>query len=221
MLGYFFNDTSLLELSLTHRSVVRANNHQSPSNERLEFLGDSVLGLAIAHQLYMDFPDLREGDLTKARAMLVNEMTLSQIGIEIGLNDYIRLSPEEEKTGGRNRTSIVSDAFESVIGAVYLDSGYRASRDLVLRLIYSRRDDILSDDSQRNYKGDLLELAQAHGEGMPHYDVVAESGPDHEKTFHVTVTVGGKVIGDGYGLSKKEAEQKAAAQGLENYSQLS
>jgi ribonuclease-3 len=217
LIGYHFTDRSLLELSLTHRSFVRAGNGRSPSNERLEFLGDSVLGLVIADQLFQDNPRKREGNLTKMKAMLVNELTLSQIAGEIGLNQYIRMSPEEERSGGRERPSILSDAFESVIGAVYLDSGLEGARNLVLRLIYARREAILSDSSQRNYKGDLLELVQAAGQGMPRYDVVAEKGPDHEKTFHVTVSVAGETVGHGYGLSKKEAEQRAASEALEYY----
>jgi len=217
LIDYRFRDRRLLELSLTHRSYVGASTYYLPSNERLEFLGDSVLGLIIAHQLYCDQPRKREGDLTKTKAMLVNETTLSQVGSEIGLNRYIRLSQEEEKTGGRERASIISDAFESVIGAVFLDGGLEVARELVLRLIYSRRESILSDTSQWNFKGDLLELIQSRGEGMPRYDVIAERGPDHEKVFHVVVTVGQRKVGEGRGLSKKEAEQKAARQALKYY----
>jgi ribonuclease-3 len=215
LIGYQFKDLRLLELGLTHRSYVRIGNNSLPSNERLEFLGDSVLGLVVAEQLYHDYPRKREGNLTKMKAMLVNETTLSQIAAEIGLNEHILLSPEEERTGGRDRASILSDAFESVIGAVFLDSGLAAAKELILRLIYSRREAILSDEAQRNYKGDLLERVQAKGQGMPRYDVVSEEGPDHEKTFHVVVLVAGDKVGNGYGLSKKEAEQKAAAEALE------
>ncbi|UCC44377.1 MAG: ribonuclease III [Candidatus Zixiibacteriota bacterium] len=220
LIGYRFRDPDLLELALTHRSYVRAGNHHLPSNERLEFLGDSVLGLAVAAKLYEDHPHKREGDLTKTKAMLVNELTLARIGQEIGLNQLIRLSPEEERTGGRERSSIVSDAVESVIGAVYIDSNFHTAADMVVRLIYSRKDSIIADEAQRNYKGDLLELAQGRGEGMPHYDIVSETGPDHDKTFHVIVSVNGHKLGEGWGQSKKEAEQRAAAQGLENYSHL-
>ncbi|UCD65010.1 MAG: ribonuclease III [Candidatus Zixiibacteriota bacterium] len=219
IIGYRFRDRSALLLALTHRSYHRQGNTLRPSNERLEYLGDSVLDLIIADRLYHDHRRMREGELTKIKAMLVNETTLSNIGQDIGLNRHILLSPEEDKLGGRERASIISDAFESVIGAVYLDGGFDAARDVVLRLIYIRKDSIVSDESQKNYKGELLELIQSRGNGMPRYDVVEESGPDHEKQFRVEVFVSGKRIGSGVGYSKKEAEQKAAAAALEKYQQ--
>jgi len=215
LIGYHFRNDSLLILGLTHRSHARSVNQDQPSNERLEFLGDSVLGLVISDQLYQDHPEELEGNLTKTKAMLVNETTLSTIARELGINAFVRLSPEEEKSGGRERASIVSDAFESIIGAVYLDGGLDAARDVVLRLIYTRKGRIVTDSAQRNYKGDLLELMQARGDTIPRYDVIQEEGPDHEKTFHVVVSVGGQQVGEGIGLSKKEAEQKAACRALE------
>lgn len=214
LIGYRFHDRELLRLSLTHRSIARAADQAMPSNERLEFLGDSVLGLVIAHQLFRRHPDLSEGDLTKQKAMLVNETTLSSVAIEIGLNQYIFVSAEEAKSGGLERPSIVSDAFESLIGAVFLDGGFAAARRLVLGTIYSRKASILADDSQRNYKGDFLEMMQARAIGMPRYEIVSETGPDHDKTFNVIVTVAGEEVGEGTGSSKKEAEQKAAAQAI-------
>jgi ribonuclease-3 len=220
LIGYHFRNIDLLILSLNHRSFARTANQEQPSNERLEFLGDSVLGLIISDQLYHDNPGEGEGNLTKTKAMLVNETTLASIGKELGLNAYIRLSAEEEKSGGRERASIVSDAFESVIGAVFLDGGLDAARDVVLRLIYTRKERIISDTSQRNYKGELLEYMQARGETIPRYDVVAEEGPDHEKTFNVVVTINGQQMGEGVGSSKKEAEQRAASQALGALDQL-
>jgi ribonuclease-3 len=215
LIGYRFKDTAHLALGLSHRSYIRTQPGGSNSYERLEFLGDSVLGLVIAEQLYRDRPGETEGDLTKIKAMLVNETTLAQVGREIGLNAHILLSPEEEKSGGRDRNSIVADAFEAVIGAIYLDGGIDPAREFILNRIYSRRDSITSDLAQRNYKGDLLEFVQSRGEGVPKYDVISEAGPDHDKTFHVIVTVTGEKIGEGTGQSKKEAEQKAAAMALE------
>ncbi len=214
ILQYRFDDRELIGTGLTHRSAVRTGNSPQPSYERLEFLGDAVLGLIISDQLFADFPKESEGDLTKTKAMMVNESTLAQISRETGLNKYIIMSPEEERAGGRERPSIISDAFESVIGAVYLDGGIEVARDVVLRLLYTRRDAILADSSQRNFKGDLLELIQAKGEGVPRYDVILEDGPDHEKTFHVVVIVSGERVGEGVGLSKKEAEQRAASMAL-------
>lgn len=217
VIGYAFHHPELLYLALTHRSYVRSNGGEVPSNERLEFLGDSVLGLVIADRLYRDYPECAEGDLTKTKALLVNETTLAAIGQETGLNEHIIMSAEEERSGGRQRPSIIADAVESVIAAVYLDGGLEMARDLVMRLIYARRDVITADESQRNYKGDLLELTQSQGIGVPRYDVISEDGPDHEKVFHVVVSVAGRRVGDGQGTSKKEAEQKAARMALDDY----
>ena len=214
ILQYDFQEKGLLLLALTHRSFSRFDHENTPSNERLEFLGDSVLGLVIAEQLFKDNPGVREGDLTKTKAMLVNETTLALIATRIGLNRYLRLSPEEERSGGKERTSIVSDAFASIIAAVYLDGGLDAARHVILGLIYARRRSILSDDAQRNFKGELLEYTQGKGEGMPRYEVISETGPDHEKEFRVVVSVGDNPVGEGLGSSKKEAEQKAAAEAL-------
>lgn len=213
-IGYYFRDVSLLELGLTHRSFSHSEDRCSSSNERLEFLGDSVLGLAVAEFLYRDHPGMREGELTKTKALLVNETTLTLIGKKIMLHDFIRLSPEEDRSGGRQRPSIISDAFESIIGAVYLDGGLDAVRDLVFRMIYTLKNEIISDKSQHNAKGELLELIQARGEGMPYYNVVSEKGPDHKKVFNVEVFVNGERYGSGIGHSKKEAEQKAAMDAL-------
>jgi len=214
LIGYHFRDESRLLLSLTHRSFSHATGNDHPANERLEFLGDSVLGMVVSHLLFDDHPECREGELTRIKALLVNETTLAIMGKAIGLNKYIRLSPDEDRSGGRFRPSIVSDTFEAVIAAVYLDGGIDAARDVILRLIYANKDSITADSNQRNYKGELLELVQASGEGMPRYDTVHEEGPDHDKMFDVEVYVGDVKIGSGRGNSKKEAEQKAAAEAL-------
>jgi len=221
VIGYHFRDESILLLSLTHRSFEFNKHHDSTANERLEFLGDSVLGLVISHQLFIDHPDLRAGDLTKRKALLVNETTLASVGCRVGLNKFVRLSVEEERSGGRQRPSIISDAFESVIAAVYLDGGLDAARNFIMRLIYVDKERILSDTSQRNSKGEFLELVQAHGGGMPRYEVVSETGPDHCKVFHVEAWAGDQMVGSGKGNSKKEAEQRAAAEALENYREAS
>ncbi len=219
IIGYRFIDNGLLALALTHRSYSSTSSDNDESNERMEFVGDSVLGLVIAHQLFKDHPDWREGELTKVKALLVNETTLAEVGKEIGLNKHILLSAEEEKSGGSERASIVSDAMESVIAAIYLDGGFDTAKKFVLEQIYSRKADVRADSSQRNYKGELLELAQGRGESMPRYDVVSQTGPDHEKTFNVVVSINGRALGSGIGLSKKEAEQKAAAEALERLSE--
>ena len=215
-LGYLFRDPSFLLQALTHRSHSRTVDNSADSNERLEYLGDSILGMVISEYLYHAYPDYKEGDLTKTKALLVNETALSTVGKESGLNTLILLSAEEEKSGGRNRNSIISDALEAVIGAIYLDSGLNAARDFIYRVILSRKEDILSDANQHNYKGELLEYLQARGESAPHYEVLSEEGPDHEKIFRIAVHAGGKITGIGMGQSKKEAEQRAAAESL-NY----
>ncbi len=220
VIGYQFRDESLLRIGLTHRSYSHSIHSQPLCNERLEFLGDSVLGLLVAEQLYRDYPTMQEGELTQTKALLVNETTLAQIARDFKLNEHIFLAVEEERMGGRDRSSIIADALESVVGAVFLDGGLTAARDVVLRLLYAHKDDIISDASRRNFKGELLELVQARAEGLPRYDVISEEGPDHEKTFHVEVYIGSTRFGVGSGSSKKEAEQGAAAMALERYQKL-
>jgi ribonuclease-3 len=216
LVGYHFRDETLLKLALTHRSYSHSSETNEQSNERLEFLGDSILGLVISEQLYQDHPDLREGELTKTKALLVNETTLALLGRKAGLNSHVLLAPEEARSGGAERPSIISDAVEAVIGAVFLDGGLDYARDVILRLIYLHKKEILSDDSQRNFKGELLEQMQARGDSPPRYDVLSADGPDHQKIFNVIVYAGQKVLGEGAGPSKKEAEQRAAAKALES-----
>lgn len=215
-IGYVFRDRQLLLSSLTHRSHANTSEIQQISYERLEFLGDSVLGLVIAEQLYRDHPDIMEGDLTKIKALLVSETTLSIIGREMGINMHLILSSDEERAGGKERSSIISDALEAIIGAVYLDGGLSEARKIILNFIYIKKEDVTSDESRRNYKGELLEYVQSRGEGMPRYDVVAEVGPDHDKVFTVSVSILGRQVGIGSGSSKKEAEQRAAASALQS-----
>ncbi|UCD18607.1 MAG: ribonuclease III [Candidatus Zixiibacteriota bacterium] len=214
-LGYRFSKESHLLEALTHRSYVRTINHDSRSNERLEFLGDSILGMVISEHLLQKNPDNDEGELTKAKALLVNETTLAAVAQESGLNQFILLSVDEERTGGRDRTSIMSDAVEAIIGAIYLDGGLQPAKEFIRRLLIFREKQILNDAAQRNYKGELLEYLQARGGGPPHYDVISEEGPDHDKTFTVAVYTNGEMTGTGTGSTKKEAEQQAAAVSLE------
>ncbi len=216
-LGYRFQDPGLLVEALTHRSYIRSNNNNIPSNERMEFLGDSILGLLVAEYLFKTCPKDAEGDMTKTKAMLVNEYTLSKAGQACGLNEFIFLSDDEEKSGGRQRDSIVSDTMEATIGAIYLDGGLRAARKFILKTIITHMDEALADEDHYNYKGDLLELLQGRGERTPYYEVVSEKGPDHDKTFKVIVYAGNEVTGVGSGASKKEAEQKAAAKALAQF----
>jgi ribonuclease-3 len=213
---YRFKNGRLLIEAMTHRSYIRANGNSIPSNERLEYLGDSVLGLLIAEHLFKTCPDYAEGDLTKTKAMLVNENTLSMLGQKSGLSQFIFLSDDEEKAGGRSRSSIVSDVMEATIGAIYLDGGLPEARKFIKRTIIANISEILADEDQYNYKGELLEYLQGRGDKTPYYEVLSEKGPDHEKLFEVAVYANGEIAGVGIGSSKKEAEQRAAAKALAN-----
>jgi len=211
IIGYSFRDTGLLSEALTHRSYAKSSTgDDSPTFERLEFLGDSILGMIVAEDLYRMFPDKPEGKLTKLKAALVNEQTLSMVARDMGLGDHILLSVEEAAAGGRDRPSITSDCFEAVIAAIYLDGGLEPARKFVAEFVMSRIDEVRSDESIRNFKGELLELTQGQGAGVPRYEVIDERGPDHDKTFTVTVHGFGRELGVGRGHSKKEAEQSAA-----------
>ncbi len=209
------HDFSLYERALTHRSVLRgqADSHLF-SNERLEFLGDAVLGFVVAEDLYARFPDKNEGFLTRLRAKLVNGSALAGYALNIGLDRLVLMSGNMEQTGGRRNETILADAFEAVIGAIYLDLGLETARRFIHRTMLEVVD--LTDLASRrdNFKSLLLEYAQAHGQPQPTYRVVAEEGPSHEKVFTVEVLIGGVSYGTGSASSKKTAEQNAARKAL-------
>jgi len=216
-LQYRFADRDYLIEALTHRSYARGvRNDEVDSYERMEFLGDSVLGLVVTAHLYRRYHGQREGNLTKIKATLVNERSLSQVARQLGLGEFILLSPEEEQGGGRHRKSILADACEALFGAVYLDGGMKEATQLVNRLILSQVDRFLADRDQINYKGELLEHYQSLGKGMPRYEMTSEDGSDHDKMFSVQVRLEGRVIGRGQGKSKKAAEQEAARAALDH-----
>lgn len=216
-LGYRFTKPELLQRALTHRSYVHApENEGLRANERLEFLGDSVLGMVTSRFLFENFPDKSEGDLTKLKSTLVSEANLSRIAKSISLGRFLNLSEDEEKSGGRERNSIISDAYEAVIGAVFLDGGLAPVQRMIQRQILRRYLEITTDQALHNYKGELLEYLQALGLGLPRYEVLEEKGPDHRKRFTIAVSVKGRKMGQGAGKNKKEAEQKAARMALEN-----
>jgi ribonuclease-3 len=220
-LGYSFRNLKLLERALTHRSYLHSPDNQDlRANERLEFLGDSVLGLVTSQFLFENFPDKSEGELTKLKSTLVSEANLSRIAKSISVGKYLNLSEEEDKSGGRERNSIVSDAYEAVIGAVFLDGGLAPVGKIIQNQILKRYLEITTDQTLHNYKGELLEYMQALGLGLPRYDVLEERGPDHQKRFTISVSVKGKKLGQGAGKSKKKAEQKAARMALENIDQI-
>jgi ribonuclease III len=201
-------DPGLLERALTHRSF--AYEHGGlPTNERLEFLGDSVLGVIVTEALYVTHPDLSEGRLAKLRAAVVNARALAEVARTLGLGDHIRLGRGEEATGGRDKSSILSDTVEAVIGAVYLDKGFVVAGEVVHRLFDPLMSAAAELGAGLDWKTSLQELAADHSLGVPEY-LIDDSGPDHEKTFVARVRVGDEVYGHGMGRSKKEAEQQAA-----------
>ena len=208
-------DAGLLQLALTHRSY--AYEHPGDlHNERLEFLGDSILGQAVTVMLYTEHPDLDEGDLAKRRASLVSSVALAEVARSIGLGEFVRLGKGEEQTGGRDKSSILADTVEAIIGAVYLDCGGDVATAMVLRLIQPLLANPERFGAAMDPKTSLQELAARRGHGLPVYQV-SDSGPDHSKRFHATVLVGGKEIATGNGSSKKQAEMAAA---LEAWSTL-
>ena len=201
-------EPSLLERALTHRSY--AYEHGGlPTNERLEFLGDAVLGLAVTDALYRTHPDLPEGQLAKLRASVVNTRALAGVARELGLGRWLRLGRGEETTGGRDKNSILADTTEALLGAVYLDRGVDAALALVQRLFGPLMHAASQDGAALDWKTALQELSATRGLGVPDYRL-AESGPDHAKSFTAVVHVGGSARGEGAGRSKKEAEQRAA-----------
>ena len=206
-LGYHFKDRALLENALTHSSYANENRGALGSNERLEFLGDSVLGMVTADFLFKEHPDLPEGDLTRTRAALVCEESLVEVADLLDLGAYLKLGRGEEAGGGRERPSIRADAVEAVLAAVYLDGGLVEARKIIQRFILDKETE---KSASRDYKTTLQELVQRESGQVLTYRLTGESGPDHAKVFSVEVDLNGKKVGEGTGHSKKEAEQMAA-----------
>lgn len=215
-LGVRFSDPSLLEMALTHRSFAFEQG-RSVTNERLEFLGDAVLGLAVTDLAYSRFPELSEGELAKLRAAIVNMGTLAGVAAELGLGEELLLGRGEELSGGRRKASILGDALEAVLGAVYLDGGIDVAFALIQRLFWPRMEAYSRGEGDRDYKTTLQEMAAQDLARVPEYRVF-ERGPDHEKEFTATVHLAGREFGRGVGRSKKEAEQKAAREAFERLS---
>jgi len=207
-LGVRFKDGGLRELALTHRSYAFEHD-QVTHNERLEFLGDAVLGIVVTDMAYREFPELPEGELAKLRAAIVNMSALADVARDLGIGRFLLLGKGEEMSGGRDKTSILADALEAMLGAVYLDRGLTAATKLVTRLFRPRMIAYVRGEGERDYKTILQELASAEVHALPEYRV-AERGPDHEKEFTATVFLAGISWGSGIGRSKKEAEQQAA-----------
>lgn len=213
-IGYIYQNKSLMSEALTHSSFSNEGKKCGRDNERLEFLGDSILSLVVAENLFTHYKHLPEGELTKLRASLVCEKSLFSFAQEIELGSYLRVGKGEEHTGGRKRPSILSDAFEAVIASIYLDGGYDAAREFVLKFIPSRID-VKKTGALSDYKTALQEIIQKNREEKVEYVLIEEVGPDHNKAFTVEVHLNSNVIGSGAGKSKKQAEQLAAKEALE------
>lgn len=213
-LGVTFHDIGLLHTALVHTSYANEAQGRVAHNERLEFLGDAVLELASSTYLYTHFPRLPEGELTKTRASIVCSAALAKIAARLGLGEYLLLGHGEEMSGGRVRTTNLEDAFEAVLGAIYLDQGWEAARDYALRQLAPEFDQVRHGENLQDYKTLLQELVQKTPGSTIAYELLEATGPDHAKHYRYAVVINGKTCGEGEGSSKKEAEQQAARMAL-------
>jgi ribonuclease III len=209
-IGHPFGNLALLEEALTHSSYCNESGRTCSDNERLEFLGDSVLSCALSHMIWETFPNLDEGELTQRRAWLVSEHSLAHHARVMGLGALLRLGRGEDANGGRNKPSILADTFEAVLAAVYLDGGYAVAQALVERVFRGALLEFDRHAPSSNYKSKVQERVQAEHRLTPRYRVVGESGPDHKKVFEVALILSGQEVSTGAGRSKKEAEESAA-----------
>jgi ribonuclease III len=213
-LGYQFRDLTLLRLALTHPSVAHEQSAPVQTNQRLEFLGDAVLQLALTREMYEKFPAVGEGSLTKARAQLVNRRSLAEQARQLGLGQHLILSRGEEQSGGRDRLSALADTFEAVLGAIFLDGGFEIARDFILREFKTSFGELTVIPTLDNPKGELQEFLQAGSAEAPRYHVASATGPDHDRVFECTVHHRGIELARGQGKSKKAAESEAALAAL-------
>ena len=216
LLGYSFRDEQLLILALTHPSVAHEQGGAIEHNQRLEFLGDAVLQLVLTSELYEGFPGFGEGPLTKARAQMVNRRALAERSRRLGLGAHLRLSRGEEVNGGRHRASALADAFEAVLGAIFLDGGLDSARAVILKLFAAELSEVEGLPNLDNPKGELQEILQARSSEAPQYQLKSVSGPDHDRLFECAVYHRGVELGTGKGKSKKEAESRAALMALQD-----
>ncbi|MBI5457437.1 ribonuclease III [Candidatus Kaiserbacteria bacterium] len=214
-LGYSFQDKRLLETAFTHRSYLNENKAAGREhNERLEFLGDAVLELVVTEFLYAKYPDKPEGDLTSFRAALVNTVSIADAATKLSMNDYLLLSRGESKDTGRARMIILANAFEALIGALYLDSGYETAKKFIADQLFHKTEEVVEKRLWQDAKSRLQELAQEKNGITPTYQVMSQSGPDHDRTFVVGAFIGQEKVATGEGRSKQEAEQDAAQKAL-------
>lgn len=214
LLGYRFHDGKLLLLALTHPSVSHESTSAVAHNQRLEFLGDAVLGLVLTRELFEKFPQLGEGPLTKARAQMVNRRTLAEQARRFNIGANLLMSRGEETSGGRTRSSALADAFEAVVGAIFLDGGYDEAAQFILRSFRDAFGQLQEVPNLDNPKGELQELLQSTSSEAPQYEVTSATGPDHDRLFQCAVYHRGVELGRGQGKSKKEAEGQAALAAL-------
>jgi len=214
-LGVSFKDPSLLEQAMVHSSYINESPSIATSNERLEFLGDAVLGFIIARELYQRLPQSTEGEMTELRSSLVRGDALSRMAKAINLGDYLYLGKGEEASGGRRKSANLAGAMEAVIAAIFLDQGFNVTRDFILRLMAKELKKALSQGIEPDYKSQLQELIQARYQQTPTYQLIEAVGPDHDRRFSVEVSVGDTVLGMGSGKSKKSAEIEAARSALD------
>ena len=220
-LGYKFNDPSFLDCALTHRSFANENpDLMMKDNERLEFLGDAVLTLCITDMLMKKFPECTEGDLSKIRSSIVNERPLAGIARELRVGDYLLLGKGEDISGGRSKSSLLANALEAIIAAVYCDTGFAGAFDFIGKRFHPLLETGVADVLYRDYKTSLQETTQNLFRVIPRYSVIREFGPDHDKVFQVRVNIGDVVSTAGMGRNKKEAEQRAARKALEAIERL-
>ena len=214
-IGYAFKNPDLLIQALKHRSFLAfSNEDRLSSNERLELLGDAVLGLVVTEHLYRNFPAKEEGELTTIKSLVVSREILAKTSRQIHLGEFILMNEAEEKSGGRERTSILADTMEAIIGALYLDGGLPAPREFISEVLLKNLKKITTEEKNKNFKSILLEYSQSKSLGLPFYVVRNEEGPDHNKLFTVEVRIQNEILGQGKGSSKKNAEQEAAQMAL-------
>ncbi|MBI5407964.1 MAG: ribonuclease III [Nitrospirae bacterium] len=214
-IGCKFKKKSLLKEALTHKSYAHEKQKGLPFNERQEFLGDAVLELIVSEYLFRSFPEYTEADLSRVKAYAVQEATLAEVAKDINIGEYLRLGKGEELTGGRKKSSLLANAFEALIAAIYLDGDYKKARKFVLGLLKHKIDELTTKDFIFDFKTKLQEVAQAHFGVLPKYVIHKEEGPEHRKTFEVTVFINDEFLGSGAGKTKKAAAQKAAEAALE------
>lgn len=214
-IGYTFTKKELLEQAFTHRSYLNENRSGKAHNERLEFLGDAVLELVVTEYLYGKYPDKPEGELTMFRAALVNTVSISDCASVLGMNEHLLLSRGESRDTGRARQIILANAFEALIGALYLDGGYGAAREFLAVQLFHKTDDVVAKRLWQDHKSRFQELAQEKAKVTPQYQLLDQSGPDHDRTFVVGAYLGNEKVATGEGRSKQEAEQAAAQKALD------